>query len=54
MQIFEEFKNIRKVQEDFVNSSKKQWAIINAKRDEKNKILREIAKNVATFSYSDD
>lgn len=55
IQILEEFRNIRKAQEDFINCSKKQWDMINSKRDEKNKILKEIAKNlqdIATFSYN--
>lgn len=55
MQILEEFRNIRKIQEDFVNSAKKQWVTSNAKRDENIRILREIAKcmeQIATFSYS--
>lgn len=54
IQILEEFRNIRKAQ-DFINCSKKQWDMINSKRDEKNKILKEIAKNlqdIATFSYN--
>lgn len=45
IQILEEFRNIRKAQEDFINCSKKQWDMINAKRDEKNEILKEIAKS---------
>lgn len=56
MQVLEEFRNIRKVQEDFVNSSKKQWTIVNAKRDEKNQLLREIAKHIeqiVKYSSSD-
>lgn len=55
IQILEDFRNIRKAQEDFINCSKKQWDMINFKRDEKNKILKEIAKNlqdIATFSYN--
>lgn len=55
IQILEEFKDIKKIQEDFVNSAKKQWATSNAKRDENIKVLREIARNmeqIATFVYS--
>jgi len=55
MQVLEEFKNIKKIQEDFVNSVKKQWVTSNAKKDENIKVLREIAKNIeqiVTVSYS--
>lgn len=55
VQILEEFRNIRKAQEGFINCWKKQWNMINSKRDEKNKILKEIAKNlqdIATFSHN--
>lgn len=45
IEILEEYKNIRKIQEDFVKSVKEQWALANAQREERNKILKEIAKN---------
>ncbi|XP_039310565.1 uncharacterized protein LOC120358894 [Solenopsis invicta] len=54
IQILQEFKNIAKTQEDFVNSAKIQWAISNAKKDENIKVLKEIAKNIeqiVTFPF---
>jgi len=51
MRILEEFRNIKKTQEDFVNSAKKQRVISNAKRDESIIVLKEIAKSMERIAY---
>ncbi|XP_025158543.1 uncharacterized protein LOC112589456 [Harpegnathos saltator] len=45
LQILEEYKDIKKIQDDFVKSAKQQWAIINAREVERNRILAEIASH---------
>lgn len=42
LQILEEYKNIKKLQQDFVERATQQWAITNAQREERNKILKQI------------
>lgn len=45
IQILEEYKNIKKLQEDFIKCATKQWATANTQREERNRILKEITKN---------
>lgn len=42
LQILEEYKNIKKLQQDFVERATQQWTITNAQREERNKILKQI------------
>lgn len=45
VQILEEYKNIKELQEDFIKYTTELWATANTQREEKNKILKEIVKN---------
>ncbi|XP_071581905.1 uncharacterized protein [Temnothorax nylanderi] len=45
VQMLEEYKNIKKLHEDYINSATERWAAASAQREERNKILKEISKN---------
>lgn len=52
LQILEEYKNIRTIHENFVKCAKEQWNIVNAQREEKIEILREIKKRLEAPIYN--
>lgn len=45
VQILDEYKNMKNLQEEFIKSTREQWAAANAQRQERNRILKEIANN---------
>ncbi|XP_024893695.1 uncharacterized protein LOC112468644 isoform X2 [Temnothorax curvispinosus] len=45
VQMLEEYKNIKKLHEDYINSATERWAAASAQRKERNELLKEISKN---------